>query len=36
MPIVVAVDGLAGSGAAIRLAGHEANYRQTSLVAVTA
>jgi nucleotide-binding universal stress UspA family protein len=36
MPIVVAVDGPAGSGAAIRLAEHEARYRETSLVAVTA
>lgn len=36
MPIVVAVDGSAGSGAAIRPAEAEASYRQTSLAAVTA
>jgi nucleotide-binding universal stress UspA family protein len=36
MPIVVAVDGSAGSGAALRLAEHEARCRQTSLLAVIA
>jgi len=36
MPIVVAVDGSAGSGAALRLAEREAQCRQTSLLAVIA
>lgn len=36
MPIVVAVDNSAGSGAAIQLAAHEARCRQTELLAVTA